>query len=152
MTTVAILVSKDDLTCAFGDSWTNSDLNDYVVHKVKPYLNLHVFSYYEFEGLPLPIDGRVTPICLQYKINGLAQKQSSLIKLQKAEFLDFNTLEELCESKEGIELLGMLAGNLTEKSIFYNTITRSSYIDSTTIELINISPEKYVLTQINLHK
>lgn len=152
MTTVAILVSINDLTCAFGDSWTNSNLNDYVAYKVKPYLNLHVFSYYDFEKLSLPIDGRNAPIWLQQKINYLAQEQLSQIKLHEAELLAVSTLEELCESREGVELLEILAGKFTENSIFYNTVTQSSYIDSTTIGLINTSPEKYILSQINLHK
>lgn len=152
MTTVTVLVSKDDLTDMFGDFWTYSNLNDYVAYKVKPYLNLHVFSYYEFEGLPLPIDGKAAPTCLQRELNRLYQKQLSQIKLQKTDLLDIRTLGELCENSEGIKLLKMLAGNLTEKSIFYNAITQSAYIDSATIELINISPDKYVLTQINLHK
>lgn len=152
MTTVAVLVSVDDLTCAFGDFWTRSNLNEYIAFKMKPYLNLHVFSYYDFEKLLLPIDGRNDPVCLWRKINTLTEQQLSQIKLQKAELSDFSSLEELCECRAGMDLLELLAGKFNEKSIFYNTVTGSSYIDSTTIELIKISPEKYVLTEINLHK
>lgn len=152
MTKVTILVSKDDLVRAFGDFWTHSNLNDYVAYKVKPYLALHVFSYYEFEKTLSPIDGGSAPICLQQKINKLAEKQLSQIKLYETELGSLSTLGELCESKKGIELLGILAGKLTEKSIFYNAITGSSYIDSTIMGLIHTSPEKYVLTQIHLHK
>lgn len=152
MTTVAILISTDDLACVFGDSWTYSDLNDYVAYKVKPYLNLHVFSYYEFEKLSLPIDGRTDPTNLRREIDDLEQQQLFQIESQKAKLLGISSLEELCECSIGMELLETLAGKLTEKSIFYNTVTGKSYIDSTTIELINISPEKYVLTKINLHK
>lgn len=89
---------------------------------------------------------------LKVKINSLTQQQISQIKLQKAELSDLCSLEELCECRAGVDLLELLAGKFNKKSIFYNTVTGSSYIDSATIELIKTSPEKYVLTEINLHK
>ena len=51
MTTVAVLVSIDNLTYMFGDHWTHLNLNEYVVYKIKPFLNLHIFSYYDFEKI-----------------------------------------------------------------------------------------------------
>lgn len=152
MTTVAILVSIDELTCIFGSSWTQKNLNDYVAYKIKPYMNLHLFSYYEFEQGYSPLDGRFSPSCLQQEVQALLQQQTSQIKMQKASLSGIRTLEELSECRPGMELLEMLAGKLTEKSIFYNTVTGSSYIDKSTIYLINISPEKFILTRINLHK
>lgn len=152
MTTVAVLVLINDLTCAFGDFWTRSNLNEYIAHNMEPYLNIHLFSYYDFEKHLLLIDGRNNSIYLRQKINSLTQHQLLQIKRLKTKLPDYCSLEELCGCKAGVELLELLAGKFNEKSFFYNTVTRSSYIDSTTIELITISPEKYVLAEINLHR
>ena len=152
MTTVAVLASIDNLTYMFGDHWTHLNLNEYVVYKIKPFLNLHIFSYYDFEKIFLAIDGRTTPKHLQVKINTLRQEQLLQIILKKANLPKFHSLEELCENKNGTDLLGLLAGKFNEMSIFYNTITGSSYIDLNTIKLIKDSPQKYILTGINLHK
>lgn len=152
MTTVAVLVSIDNLTYMFGDHWTHLNLNEYVVYKIKPFLNLHIFSYYDFEKIFLAIDGRTTPKHLQEKITTLRKEQLLQIKLKKANLPKFHSLEELCENKNGTDLLGLLAGKFNEMSIFYNTITGSSYIDLNTIKLIKDSPQKYILTGINLHK
>ena len=152
MTTVAVLVSIDDLAYTFGKYWTRVSLNEYVIYKVKPYLNLHIFSYYDFENILSVIDGRTSPEHLRQKIHCLRRRQLSQIEMKKADLPKFDSLEELCECKVGMDFLELLAGKFNEISIFYNTITRSSYLDLNTMGSISISPQKYILTEINLHK
>lgn len=152
MTTVAILVWRDDLVETFGDSWTQENANTFVAYKLKPYMNLHLFSYHDFDMHLSPIDGKTTPVYLQKEFDNLCKKQFSKINGVKAKLQGINSLEELCECEAGVELLEMLAGKLTEKSVFYNTLTRSSYIDSATINLIHQTPAKYILIKINLHR
>lgn len=152
MITVAVLVSIDNLTYMFGDHWTHLNLNEYVAYKIKPFLNLHIFSYYDFENIFSAIDGRIAPKHLQKKITKLRQEQLLQIKIKKANLPKFYSLEELCENKIGVDFLGLLAGKFNEMSIFFNTITGSSYIDLNTIKLIKDLPQKYILTGINLHK
>lgn len=151
MMIVSILISTNDLTIALGDFWTSIDLNDYIVYKLKPYLNLRVFNYYNFDNFLLPIDGRFMPAYLRQEIDSLFKQQMSTIKIMKTELMSINSLEELRKCKSGIELLELLAGKFTKKSIFYNLADGSSYIDSSTVKSIHNTPEKYILTKINLY-
>lgn len=58
---VSILVSANDLTIALGKSWTTIDLNDYIAYKLKPYLNLRIFSYYDFNVFFHRLTGGLCP-------------------------------------------------------------------------------------------
>lgn len=152
MTTVAVLVLRNDLIEAFGDSWTQENAKDFAAYKIKPYLNLHAFSFYDFDAYYSPVDGRTTPEHLLKEVDDLVNSQISKINRIKSKLPDINSIEALCECKAGIKLLEILAGKLTDESVFYNTATMSSYLDSTTVNLIHQTPDKFVLIKINLHK
>lgn len=149
---VSILVSANDLTIALGKSWTTIDLNDYIAYKLKPYLNLRFFSYYDFNVFLSPIDGRFMPTYLRQEIDSLFKQQTSTINIMKAELMGINSLEELRKCTPGIELLELFAGKFTRKSIFYNLVNGSSYIDLSIVKSIHNTPEKYILTKINLYQ
>lgn len=113
---VSTLVSANDLTIALGKSWTTIDLNDYIAYKLKPYLNLRIFSYYDFNVFLSPIDGRFMPTYLRQEIDSLFKQQTSTINIMKAELMGINSLEELRKCTPGIELLELFAGKFTRKS------------------------------------
>ena len=152
MTTVAVLVLRNDLIETFGNLWTQENAKDFVAYKIKPYLNLSAFSFYDFDTYFSSIDGRKTPALIQKEVDELVAIQISKINRIKSKLSDINSIEALCECETGIKLLGILAGKLTEESVFYNTTTMSSYLDSTTINLIQQTPAKFVLIKVNLHK
>lgn len=149
---VSILVSTNELTTALGNFWKPIDLNDYIVYKLKPYLNLRVFNYYDFDEFLLPIDGRSMPVYLGQEIDSLFKQQMSKIEVMKAELAGINSLEELRKSNTGIELLELFAGKFTKKSIYYSFVDETSYIDLHTVKSIHNAPEKYILAKIDLYK
>lgn len=151
MTTISILVPAENIIRTFGHSWTSTQLNEYIAYQLKPYLHLHIFTYFDFEHINSLIDGRAEAKILQDKINILSEKQTKRIKLLQGALPSSYTWETLGEDCAGKELLELLAGNLTIKSQFYDIITRSSYISKKIIDNINCMPQKYILTEINLH-
>lgn len=152
MVTVSVLASINDLTITLGNFWSPLNLYDYIAYKLKPYLNLRVFNYYDFDKFLLPIDGRSMPAYLKQEIYNLFKQQMSTIEIMKAELKFINSLEELRKSKTGVELLELFAGKFTKKSSFYNLANGSAYIDLSTIKSIHTAPEKYILTKINLYQ
>lgn len=151
MVTIATLVSVEDIVRAFGNHWATKHLNEYVAYQMKPYFHLHIFAYFDFEHIDSPVDGRANAKLLQDKMDILTQRQVKRIELLKTALPGDSAWEALNESCIGKELLDLLAGKLTIKSQFYDTITRSSYISSKIIDEIKRVPQNYILTEINLH-
>lgn len=151
MTSVSTLVSVNDIICTFGHSWNLAQLNEYIVYQLKPYLGLHIFTYFDFKNTNPPVDGRIEPISLLNKINSLKQQQTSRIMQLQSALPNNYTWEILRKIPAGKELLELLAGVLTIKSKFYDITTKSSYIGAKIISSVNQMPQKYILTEINLH-
>ena len=113
--TVSVLASINDLTITLGNFWSPLNLYDYIAYKLKPYLNLRVFNYYDFDKFLLPIDGRSMPACLKQEIYNLFKQQMSTIEIMKAELKFINSLEEQVLSYWNYSL-----GNL-QKSLLFTT-------------------------------
>ena len=151
MITVATLISAFDLETNFSKNFSVENIREYLSFMYRPYMQLGVFSFCEFYDTKSPIMGQTNWKELTESCQTLYNLQANRIHILEQACSPLLSVLDLCNTQAGRELLGILSGQLSTNSIYYNTISSTSRIDEKTLSQIAENPQKYILAEINLH-
>lgn len=151
MITVTTLLSAPDLEANIPKTISEENIQDYLAFIYRPYMQLGVFSFCEFRGTKSPIIGKTSCKELTEGFQTLYNQQTTRIHKLEQDCLPISSVFDLCRTQTGRELLDILAGRLNTNSIFYNTISHTTFIDEKILNQVAEKPQKYILAEINLH-